>query len=85
MKKATEKMWRIYKSEVKHVVREDEKELIGKINSTQQRLFKNMTPEQIEIFCEYEESAEKRQEIFEMESFAAGVQFAISVFVEALK
>ena len=83
MNKIIEGIWKTYRSGC--IVREKEIEGEKEIISIQQNLFKSMSAEQVELFCKYEESRDKIGEEREMEAFGAGVRFAVSFLVDALK
>lgn len=82
MKKITEKLWEIYKTEQNFEISDEKKRLNREIIFQQQKLIETMTPKQIKIFRDYEENAGKRTIICEKDSFAAGVRVALSFILD---
>ena len=84
MDKVLSKFWDIYcKDERKKS--EAETKLDEKLQECENKLFKTMTPEQAELFCECEEYINNKNSLCERDAFIAGIRFSVDFFIEASK
>ncbi len=81
MQKLLEEIWNSYRTEHPN----ETKEILdtgSRIVAFEEKLFKTMTPEQVEIFCECEEEFNKKNALSQKDAFAAGVRFALNFLFE---